>query len=1077
MTFKSKLQLLMAPCILCPVVLVIIMTFLITGSKIKTMQYEILDNHLKHILALCETEYELIKKLKMEGDQYYSGAVMQKVLSQIRQIQQPPEKVLIVQTTTKKLIYFTGRDHDVNEAAVTDIPYINDMITNKTGRIEFREQIEEDSRQTNIAVYAWYANWDWLIAVSLPKDEVYKYVYAATYISLVITAFFLMIVFLISYLISRSISKPLEQLEAGALKIAQQDYEVNIALTSRDEFGDIAKKFNLMAQKIREYSLRNRQIIKELQESENRFRRLTENAQDVIYRMSLQDGRYEYVSKAAEMITGYAADEFYKNQSLFQQILHPDWVQYFQVEWEHLLRGSMPPCYEYKIIHKSGEERWLYQRNVLVTDEHNNPIAIEGIITDITDRKRAEDALQREHTLLANIMETSPIGITTVDAAGQITFANPQAIKILGLTKAEIVQRTYHSPAWRITDFAGNPFPTEELPFVRIMTTGQAVYDIQHAIEWPDGRRVLLSINAAPLKNEVGQIEGMVAVLSDITERKQAEEAQRRLNRELRALSDCNQILLRAVDEQTLLNDICRIICEVAGYRMAWVGYAEHDEAKTVRPVAWAGVEKGYLANAKISWADTERGRGPTGTAIRTGEQTCIQNFMTDPQVTPWRESALQRGYHSSLVFPLKDDRAVTFGALNIYATEPNAFTPDEIRLLEELADDLAFGIVTLRTRAERKRAEAEIKKLLQAVEQSPAVIVITDPTGRITYVNPKFTQLTGYTPDEVLGKNPRILKSGETPVEEYQRLWATITHGDVWRGEFHNKKKTGDLYWESVSVSPVMDPQGNITHFVAVKEDITARKQAEEALRILNEELDLRVSQRTAELEAANKELKEFAYIVSHDLKAPLRGINRLTQWLREDYPSILGAKGKEQLDLLGEQVKRMDNLIDGILRYSRAMHGSEHEELVDLNTLVSQVIEMLMPPAHITIRLENTLPVIRGDPVQITQVFQNLLSNAMKFLDKPTGKIAVASEDAGKSWIFRVEDNGPGIEPRHHERIFKIFQSGTPQTNRDSTGIGLAVVKKIVEFYGGRVWVESTIGQGSRFYFTWPKRIREEG
>ena len=376
----------------------------------------------------------------------------------------------------------------------------------------------------------------------------------------------------------------------------------------------------------------------------------------------------------------------------------------------------------------------------------------------------------------------------------------------------------------------------------------------------------------------------------------------------------------------------------------------------------------------------------------------------------------------------------------------------------------------------ERKRAEAEINKLTRAVEQSPAAIVITDTAGNIEYVNPRFTQITGYTSAEVLGQNPRILKSGETPPEEYQRLWEIITHGDVWRGEFHNKKKSGDLYWESASISPVIDTQGAITHFVAVKEDITVRKQTEEALGILNEELELRVRHRTAELDAANKELQEFAYIVSHDLKAPLRGINRLTQWLRGDYAGVLDAQGQEHLDLLGQQVKRMDTMIDGILRYSKAGHGGERKESIALNTLVAQVIEMLMLPAHITIECENTLPVIQGDPIQLMQVFQNLLSNAVKFLDKPIGKITVASEDADEEWIFRVQDNGPGIEARHHDHIFKIFQSCIPRDERESNGIGLAVVKKIVELYGGRVWVESTPGHGSCFSFTWPKQTSGE-
>ncbi len=396
---------------------------------------------------------------------------------------------------------------------------------------------------------------------------------------------------------------------------------------------------------------------------------------------------------------------------------------------------------------------------------------------------------------------------------------------------------------------------------------------------------------------------------------------------------------------------------------------------------------------------------------------------------------------------------------------------------LARLAPAVTRALREAENRNARKRAEAEIRTLSQAVEQSPATIIITDPAGDIQYINPRFTQQTGYTPDDVIGKTPRILKSGETPPEDYQRLWKTITHGDVWHGEFHNKQKNGDLYWELASISPVCDAQGAITHFVAVKEDITARKQTEEALRLLNEELELRVSQRTADIEAKNKELHEFAYIVSHDLKAPLRGIRRLTQWLQEDYAGALGAQGQKQLDLLGEQATRMDRLIDGILRYSRAGRSSDREEAIDLTTLVSQTIDMLMPPAHIAIRCEQPLPVIHGDPVLLTQVFQNLLSNAVKFMDKPAGAITVAGEDAGDMWIVRVADNGPGIDPRQHERIFNIFQSGAPRDDPDSTGIGLAVVKKIVECSGGRVWVESAPGHGSRFSFTWPKRRGEEG
>jgi diguanylate cyclase (GGDEF)-like protein/PAS domain S-box-containing protein len=186
-----------------------------------------------------------------------------------------------------------------------------------------------------------------------------------------------------------------------------------------------------------------------------------------------------------------------------------------------------------------------------------------------------------------------------------------------------------------------------------------------------------------------------------------------RLNRELRAVSRCLQTLLRSEDEPALLSDICKIVCEEAGYRMAWVGYCENDEQKSIRAVGWGGREEGYLAQSGITWADTERGRGPAGTAARSGRTTCIQDFASDPEAAPWREKALERGYRSGIALPLRDEGQRTFGILAIYSTQPDSFTGDEIRLLEDMAGNLAFGITSLRARIVNKRLEQEHQSAL----------------------------------------------------------------------------------------------------------------------------------------------------------------------------------------------------------------------------------------------------------------------------------------------------------------------------------------------------------------------------
>lgn len=368
------------------------------------------------------------------------------------------------------------------------------------------------------------------------------------------------------------------------------------------------------------------------------------------------------------------------------------------------------------------------------------------------------------------------------------------------------------------------------------------------------------------------------------------------------------------------------------------------------------------------------------------------------------------------------------------------------------------LGIATDIT--QRKRAEENIVKLSQAVEQSSATVVITDKNGNIEYANPAFERITGYTRQEALGKNPRVLKSGEHPPEFYKKLWETIARGEIWEGEFHNKKKSGELYWEVASISPVRNSAGVITHFVAVKDDITERK---------NRELELK--QLTDDLERSNRELNDFAYVVSHDLKAPLRGIASLTTWIESDYADKLGEEGQKQVRLLKERSIQMDNLINGILEYSRIGRVKEQEEKVDLNSLVREVITLLNPPPSISVTIMPHLPLLKCQKIRIQQVFQNLIGNAVYYMDKAEGKIHISCRDAVKEWEFCVEDNGPGIDSKHFERIFKLFQIVPVPGKASGTGIGLPLIKKAIEIHGGKIRVESQLGQGSRFYFTLPK------
>jgi signal transduction histidine kinase len=256
-----------------------------------------------------------------------------------------------------------------------------------------------------------------------------------------------------------------------------------------------------------------------------------------------------------------------------------------------------------------------------------------------------------------------------------------------------------------------------------------------------------------------------------------------------------------------------------------------------------------------------------------------------------------------------------------------------------------------------------------------------------------------------------------------------------------------------------------------ALTQEVTERKRAEAQIRKLNEELEERVQQRTAELEASNQELREFAYIVSHDLKAPLRAVSQLAGWIADDHKDSLGESGKEMIDMMLSRLDRMHGLIEGILQYSRIGRIKEEEVEIDLAGLVREVTETLAPPAHIKVVVPSQLPTIKFERTRAAQLFQNLVGNAVKFMDKPEGLIRVLSEESDAEWKITVSDNGPGIDPKYHARIFQIFQTLAPRDEFESTGIGLTLVKKIVETVGGRIWVESAEGQGAAFHFALPK------
>jgi len=366
-------------------------------------------------------------------------------------------------------------------------------------------------------------------------------------------------------------------------------------------------------------------------------------------------------------------------------------------------------------------------------------------------------------------------------------------------------------------------------------------------------------------------------------------------------------------------------------------------------------------------------------------------------------------------------------------------------------------AVVVFRDVTEMRDQQARLRKLSQAVEQSPVSVLITDRDGAIEYVNRTFEQVTGYTFAEVKGQNPRILQSGQKSREEYAALWDTILGGASWSGEFQNKRKDGTVFWELATIAPVVDDAGRIVNFIGVKEDITERKAMEEALK------------------RSNEELEQFAYAASHDLRQPLRMVASYTGLLERTLGEAATDRARDFMAQVKNGALRMDQMLTALLEYSRVGRMGEPIAPVNSGDLVAEAIGFLAPQIkerRAEIILPDTWPVIEASRNEGVRLFQNLLGNALKYCpaDQPP-RITVAVHARPKGWEFTIADNGIGIDPAQIDRLFKVFQRLHAADAFEGTGVGLAVCRRIMDRHGGRIWVESAgEGHGATFHLLFP-------
>ena len=363
-----------------------------------------------------------------------------------------------------------------------------------------------------------------------------------------------------------------------------------------------------------------------------------------------------------------------------------------------------------------------------------------------------------------------------------------------------------------------------------------------------------------------------------------------------------------------------------------------------------------------------------------------------------------------------------------------------------------------------QKALEESEKKYKLLTEDLKDIVMKISPDGTLEYISPAIYEFAGYNAEQVLSKpvaeyfvNPKELAKAMIKLKNAEK------NGEDFSLEFLFKPKVAEPFYVEISGRPVMQDNKVVT-IQCVMRDIRERKQAEAQRALLFKEI-----------EHVNAELKEFAYVVSHDLKAPLRGIHTLASWIIMDYADAFDEDGKEQMNLLMNRVNRMHDLIEGILQYSRVGRIREEKISIDLQNLVPEIIDFLSPPENISIKIDTELPIVVFEKTRIKQVFQNLLSNAIKYNDKEKGLINVGCTKKENLYEFYVKDNGPGIDEKHFETIFKIFQTLHSKDEFESTGVGLTLIKRIIEMYGGSIWLKSEVGISTSFYFTIPIELQE--
>lgn len=762
------------------------------------------------------------------------------------------------------------------------------------------------------------------------------------------------------------------------------------------------------------------QMHEKTRESEELLQAAMDQSQAGIAIADAPDGKLRYVNDAGLLIRGGPRAEIVEGIGVEQyvaswHILHLDGTPYKENDVP-LARAVLygETCREEFIIRRDDhEDRIVLAHAAPIFDVNGHVTAGIVVFLDITARKRLEAERQQEKRFLQQITETSPVGITKVDKKGKIVYANDTAEKVLRLRKSQIQDRTYDDVRWGIVHIDGTPYPEEQLPFTIVRETGNAVYGIEHAIQFPDGTRRLLSINAAPLYDQHGHFDGMVAAIEDITERKKVEDALKESEAKFRNIFTESPIGIELYDLDGKLREVNAACLRIFGV----------DDAAQVQ---------GF-------------------------------KLFDDPNLPENTKDVLLQG-HIVQYETLFDFEQVK--QYDLYHTTRSGAISIQVKITQlgiKNEEDFSGYLVHVQDITERKNAEKALKeseeKFQKAFESCPVTMSIsTLDDGIFLDVNAEFLKLTGYTREEVVGHKANELglwnkQSRDTVIAELQ------AHGSIRNKEFAILDKDGvsiSLLWYADIIRINNTPCLIVTGY-----DLTERKKAEAKLREANDTKD--------------RFFSIIAHDLRNPFLGFLNGTEMLKEHFRNSEDAFAQNISAELHQRAQQLSEFLDNLLTWAqLQRGSMPYMPQNVDLASLSQYTADLLHENAAQKKMSFRCmieEGTQ--VSADYNMITAIFRNLLSNAIKFTN-PGGAITVKSQNAGEFLEIAISDTGVGMSADKQRKLFNIGEKNTTTSGtagEKGTGLGLILCKEFVEKHGGKIWVTSEVGQGSTFTFTLPK------